>query len=621
MTPDLQAWFARPVLLWTLAVVPLLALLGFLAHLARRRALALLGSALCVRKLALVRPRRRRWRIGLSLCGLLLLAIACAGPQWGQDAHQWRAPRGELAVVLDLSRSMRAEQPARQERAVRALRDLADHLQAHGGCRVALVAFASRPRLLFPLTQDYDHFRHALDQVEHDDLPPLAPGPDEPLISGTRIGLALQLAVQALTGDRPVARAILLLSDGDDPAGDREWLEGVLAAQRAQLPVHTIGLGDPQAGHTIPDRGGVLYYAGAVVKTRLDEEVLREIARRTGGTYLPARTETIPLGVLAQALLAQPRSAEETDTAGRPVPAQRYAWFLAPALALLVLTMLLADGSPVRWGRPRLPPTALAALLLALVSAAPPTANVPEFVRQGNEAFGRGQYEQALEWYIQAEELSSDPGLVAYNKAATNYRLGRFKEAELHYRRCLEDDQAPGLRRARACFDLGNALVRQADAQDVASLTQAVAAYRACLAEPAAEGDLRLDARFNLELAQLLWLQARARAPERKDPQDPSSQRKPESRPGNNNPRPGGNEEDGPPSGLPQEGAQAAGAKSGTNKVAPGPLQALPDEDELVPLAPGHAEAHLRRLAERITRERRHYHQQSRPMSGAAKDW
>ncbi len=620
MTFDLHPWFARPALLACVMVVPLLGLLALLAHLARRRAVARLGSVLCTRRLALVRPRRRRWRNLLALAGLFLLAIACAGPQWGLDTHQWRAPVADLAIVLDLSRSMQAEQPSRRERALRALRDLTDHLQAHGGCRVALVAFASRARLVFPLTQDYDHFRHALTQIENDDFPPLVPGPDEPLVSGTRIGAALKLAVQALDGQRTGARAIVMLSDGDDPGDDREWLEGTQATRVAQLPVHIVGFGDPQAGHTIPIRGGVLHYAREVVYTRLDEDVLREIARRTGGVYLPARTDTIPLGTLARALLAQPGPDEETDAAGRPVPAQQYAWFLVPALALLMLSMLLADGPARRLARPRLVPLALAAVLLSLVGAAS-VEEMRDLVRQGNEAFARQHYEQALELYSQAEEESDDPGLVAFNKAAAYYRLGHFREAELHYRRCLEDDQVPGLRRARTSFDLGNSLVRQAGERDVAQLAQAVVAYRACLKDPAADADLRGDARYNLELAQLLWLKAKARA-DQKSESERQSRPDPEKRqPGQgNDKKPGGMDDDGKDPQAP-DGGEAPGAKApGKNKAATGPLQVLPDADELVPLSPEEAQAHLRRLAEQITRERRHHHQ-SRPATGSAKDW
>ena len=91
---------------------------------------------------------------------------------------------------------MLAEQPSRLERALRALSDLADHLQKRGGPRLALVVFAARPHLVFPLTRDYDHFRTALGELEAGDLPAdIYPDARNPPDSGTRIGAALTLAV------------------------------------------------------------------------------------------------------------------------------------------------------------------------------------------------------------------------------------------------------------------------------------------------------------------------------------------------------------------------------------------------------------------------------------------
>src|SRR5579859_2354208 len=169
--------FAHPWLLAGLAALPLLIALALVAWFGRRRALARLGNALAVRRQLLVRTAVRRLRFLGILGSILLLAVASAGPQWGREYGASRPAGGDLVVVLDLSRSMQAEQPSRLERALRLLRDLADTLQARGGRRVALVVFAAEPRLLFPLTPDYDHFRHCLRRIEQDDLPPLLPGP------------------------------------------------------------------------------------------------------------------------------------------------------------------------------------------------------------------------------------------------------------------------------------------------------------------------------------------------------------------------------------------------------------------------------------------------------------
>src|SRR5262249_57041129 len=138
---------------------------------------------------------------------------------------------GDVVIVLDLSRSMLAEQPSRQELARRGINDLAEMFKRRGGYRVALVVFAAHPRLVFPLTNDYDHLAEAVAQQDAA-APPraLRPNADAGDVSGTRIGAALRLAVAAHDPRMQGAQDIILLSDGDDPVADNEWREGIEAA-------------------------------------------------------------------------------------------------------------------------------------------------------------------------------------------------------------------------------------------------------------------------------------------------------------------------------------------------------------------------------------------------------
>src|SRR5262249_10930276 len=161
---------------------------------------------------------------------------------------------------------------------------------------------------------DYDHFREALADLDVASLhPDLRPAGAEAR-SGTRIGAGLRAAVEAHDPRFGGYQDILLLSDGDDPAHDEEWRQGVEGARPRQIPVHTIGIGDPAAGSPIPLRGDEpLRYRGQLVSTRLEEENLAEIARLTGGTYTPARTSALWLGDLFFKRIASKNARDQTD--------------------------------------------------------------------------------------------------------------------------------------------------------------------------------------------------------------------------------------------------------------------------------------------------------------------
>jgi Ca-activated chloride channel family protein len=383
------ARLTHPAALWLLAVVPVLWVVAIFAWYRRRRDLRRLGSGLALRALT---SAPGRWRGLRNLCwstGVTALVLGIAGPRWGTDPSQQAASGRDLVVVLDLSRSMLAEQPSRQERARRALFDLADSLQRRGGHRVALVAFAGRAKLVCPLTHDYDHFREAVRKADAADLPldlrPTADdtqrqpeGEEEPkkpkkTRSGTRIGAALQLAMSTLrpelppkdqgparVGDAPRLAVptdtpdltgyqdILLVSDGDDPADqgpdpEQEWADDAERARLRGLPIYCLGVGDPVTASEIPTPDGPLAFDGKVIETRLEERPLREIAARSHGAYLPARTRPLPPGSLYREVL-EGRARHANRDVLLPLHRPRYAWFFGTALALFAVSLLL--GAP-----------------------------------------------------------------------------------------------------------------------------------------------------------------------------------------------------------------------------------------------------------------------------------
>jgi Ca-activated chloride channel family protein len=338
----IQHILAHPRALWLLAILPLLGVLALLTQHWRRRALMQLSGATGVGVLQKTRWRRSFKTWG-GIAGLVLLVLGIAGPQWGRDRDQSLTPGRDVVVVLDSSLSMLAKDvpgaasDSRLGQALAAAQDLADAAEKRGGHRLALVVFASRPKVLCPLTQDYDHFREALRQVDPLD-PSLEIGPTADVPSGTRIGRGLEEAVRLLhESAAPGYQDIVLLSDGDDPVQDEEWRTGAEAARRGKIPVHTVGLGDPSHASSIPIPGSSdLRYHGSIASTRLEERPLQEIADRTGGSYTPARTKALPLADLLYA-------GRELREDSVPVYRQHYSWFYALSASFLAFSLVMPE--------------------------------------------------------------------------------------------------------------------------------------------------------------------------------------------------------------------------------------------------------------------------------------
>jgi Ca-activated chloride channel family protein len=292
--------FANPHSLILLLAVPAAVIAYGLAFASRRRRLALLGDDLLVRKMAAtVSVARKVVRAALMVLTLALLAVALARPQAGGRARVAKQRGLDLVVALDFSRSMLAKDvyPSRLERAKRELEQLLDGL---GGDRVGVVAFAGET-LTYPPTTDY-----AAVKLFWRDL-----GPWDMPVGGTAIGRAIHAALDQLValrsnGASSRGQAILLLTDGEDT--DSEPLEAADEASKLGVKIFTVGIGS-RSGELIPEydeQGKVTGYVkdadGHYVTSRLAEETLADIARRTGGELFHADSKRFGVEEVARAL-------------------------------------------------------------------------------------------------------------------------------------------------------------------------------------------------------------------------------------------------------------------------------------------------------------------------------
>ena len=337
--------FARPMALLLLLLLPTLVALIYRNRRRRRALMRRFGQPEAVAVLSSLKPR---WRGRSRLCllgSVMFLAIAFAGPRWGKGEPGVVVGR-DVVIVLDLSRSMLADDMRDSEgegikqrwQAARAgIRDLVESIRQRGGHRVGLVVFAAKPWTVCPLTADYDHFLMRLDEFSSE-APPVEvnPGKGEQFPSGTRIGSGIVEGVNAHDPRYPGYQDLILISDGDDPADDRdsEIEFGIHAAREGQIPIHAVGVGDPDNAVTIVYKrsDGEEDILGP---TRLVELPLKEIARQTRGEYLPAHRDKPKLAEFFETRIESRPSRVLADDA-LPQPRDRALWFLLPALVLLV---------------------------------------------------------------------------------------------------------------------------------------------------------------------------------------------------------------------------------------------------------------------------------------------
>src|SRR2546421_11854830 len=271
--------FGAPIWLWALAILPLLV---FLYARAERRSAIKLREFVSPRLLPQLAGNvdrvRRAIRFAFVLLALALAITALAKPRWGYTYEDVKRRGLDLLFAVDTSRSMLSNdvQPNRLERVKLAAQDLFNQLQ---GDRVGLVAFAGRAFLQAPLTIDYEAALESINDLDTKTIPE----------GGTNISEAIALAVQTFGKSAMGNRALIVFTDGEELSGDA--VKSAKAAADAGVRIFTVGVGTPQ-GSLIPISGEdgetafVKDSAGQVVKSKLDEKRLREVAQASGGFYL-----------------------------------------------------------------------------------------------------------------------------------------------------------------------------------------------------------------------------------------------------------------------------------------------------------------------------------------------
>jgi Ca-activated chloride channel family protein len=315
---------------WALALA--LPLLAWLWWRRRRKPPALLHARA---GLLAEGPRRGGWTarllVTLRVLALLALIVALARPRTGARTETLRGDGISIVLAMDISSSMLSEDFQPANRLEVAKETAKEFVAARDADQVGMVAFAGEALTQVPLTLDYPVILAALDNLQ--------PGQLE---DGTAIGTALVTATNRLRDADGRSRVVILLTDGENNRGAIDPRTAAQAAAAMGIRVHTVGIGSEGVAPVPVGRGvfGLRYENRPV---RIDEPLLEDIARTTGGRYQRARD--------AEALR---RTYQQIDALERaPMREARlvrfqdwYFWPLVLALAALLteLTLLWRRG-------------------------------------------------------------------------------------------------------------------------------------------------------------------------------------------------------------------------------------------------------------------------------------
>ncbi|HTB86062.1 MAG TPA: VWA domain-containing protein [Candidatus Sulfotelmatobacter sp.] len=440
-------------ILWLLLVVPpAVAVFVWWSERVKQKLLTQFVEARLLSQLTVgISMTRRKWKYALLLFAVAFLIIAIARPQHGFDLEEVQQNGLDIVVAVDTSKSMLATDiaPNRLTRAKLAALEL---MQTAKADRLGLVAFAGDAFLECPLTIDNTAFQQTVQALDVNTIPQ----------GGTAIAGAINAAL-ATFKEKGNHRALVLFTDGEDNDSEAGALEAAQNAAKEGLKIFTIGIGSADGTLiTIKDANGNSDYLrdenGNVLKSKLNENLLQQIATATGGFYLPLRGADTISTLYERGLASLPKSESKERVMRRYH--EQFQWPLTIAIVLLIAEFLLPErkSRKLQNQKSKIGPAAIAVLLFAFLSVdagASPAGAMRDY--------NSGNFTNALTEYTKLSEIQTNDFRLLFNAGDAAYRATNFDLAQSLFQQVT---LSPDLQlQQKAFYNLGNVqfqLARQA---------------------------------------------------------------------------------------------------------------------------------------------------------------
>ncbi len=265
--------------------------------------------------------------------GLSFLILALVNPKMGTKLTKLKREGVDIVFALDVSKSMLCEDiaPSRLEKAKQIISKTITNL---GSDRVGIIIYAGNAYPLLPITTDQAAAKMFLQNAS----------PDMVSSQGTAINEALKLAKTYYDNEEQTNRFLILLSDGEAHDEDETLIADQLAKEG--IKIYTIGIGTKKGGPIKMKMGSsFLGYKkdrkGETVITKLNDEILKQIAKDGNGKYLYGTNTQNTVDFITKMLNnAQKKEFETKEFSDYK---DQFQWFIALGILFLVLDILLFD--------------------------------------------------------------------------------------------------------------------------------------------------------------------------------------------------------------------------------------------------------------------------------------
>ena len=317
-----------------LAIIPIIFVLFLLVFWWKKRTQKQFTDAKLIQRLI---PEKSTFKSFLKitmLClGLALLIISLTNPKMGTKLETVKRQGVDIVFALDVSKSMLAEDiaPSRLEKAKQIITRIIDNL---GSDRVGIIIYAGNSYPLLPITTDHAAAKMFLQNAN----------PDMVSSQGTAINEAIERAITYYDNEEQTNRFLFIVSDGEDH--EENTITLAQEAKKEKIKIYTVGVGTNEGG-PIPmlDIGGGISYKkdnkGEVVITKMQEDVLKEIANEGNGQYINGNKTQETIDVIEEILLKAEKS--EFESKQFSDYKDQFQWFLGFGLLFLIIDVLLLE--------------------------------------------------------------------------------------------------------------------------------------------------------------------------------------------------------------------------------------------------------------------------------------